>query len=177
MYRGIDVLYEIRKAAALIKGKAPPEAPTDPRTEITSLGFAGKLADGVLRSERLAAELPFLRIDGGGSFDLLQNLLDYKLQARLMSRPDTLDADNLADFEKAAIPVSVTGDAADPKIRVDLKELAKDAAVQKGKDRLLKKLGVDEPEDGETKNDATDEPDERDAARDLLKKGLRDLFN
>jgi len=178
VYKGTDIWYEIRRAVAIAKGKPGPAAPAQPQTEITALGFTGKLANGVLRSQRLVAEIPFMRIGGGGTFDLLKNRVDYDLQARILSRPDFPDADNLADLERVTIPIEVTGDAADPKIRIDLAELAKDAAVQKGKERLLKKLGLDEEADeaGDNSSDASAQPDERDQARELLRKGLGDLF-
>ncbi len=169
---------------ALLKGKPQPAAPPDPQTQITELGFAGRLADGVLRSDRLIAEIPFIRVQGGGVFDLLQNQLDYRLQARMLSRPNFPDADDLADLEKLTIPITVRGDATDPKIGIDLEELAKDAAVQKVQDKaeekLLEKLGLSEPEaEGSDAGEGaeTEPPSERDQARDLLKKGLRDLFD
>jgi AsmA protein len=177
VYTGADIWYEIRRAVALAKGKAGPAVPAEPQTEITALGFAGTLEDGVLRSNRLIAEIPFIRIGGGGTFDLVQNRIDYDLQARILSRPDFPDADDLADLERITIPIEVTGDAANPRINIDLAELAKNAAVEKGKERLLKKLGLDEPDEAaDNTSDATAEPDARDEARKLLKKGLSDLF-
>ena len=184
IYKGADVWYEIRKSVARIKGKPMPAAPADPQTEITALGFAGKLAEGILRSDRLVAEIPFIRVEGGGAFDLLQNQLDYRLQARMLSRPNFPDADDLADLERVTIPITVKGDAAAPTIGIDLQELAKDAAVQKVQDRLLKKLGLDEPEEtGDAEgaqsgeSNATGQDEKPADARDLLKKGLRDLFD
>ncbi|MBT8440908.1 MAG: AsmA family protein [Gammaproteobacteria bacterium] len=183
VYKGADVWYEIRKAVARIKGKPAPERPANPQTQITALGFAGELADGILRSDKLVAEIPFIRVDGGGAFDLLQNNLDYRLKARMLSRPNFPDADDLADLQKITIPITVKGDATEPTIGIDLAELAKDAAAQKAKDRLLDKLGLAEPEEqgaaGEgTETDAAPaEKSDKEEARDLLKKGLRDLFD
>jgi len=185
VYKGADVWYEIRKSVARIKGKPSPKAPADPQTQITALGFAGQLADGILRSDQLVGEIPFIRVEGTGAFDLLDNQLDYRLRARMLSRPTFPDADDLADLERVTIPITVTGDATAPTIGIDLEELAKDAAVQKVQDRLLKKLGIDEPAategeptGGDTGSNATDQqPDSRDEARDALKKGLRDLLD
>jgi len=183
VYKGADVWYEIRKAVARIKGKPAPERPVDPQTQITALGFVGELADGILRSDQLVAEIPFIRVQGGGAFDLLQNTLDYKLKAKMLSRPNFPDADDLADLEKIAIPIIVKGDASSPTIGIDLEEAAKDVAVQKAKDSLLKKLGLDEPEaegaagEGAETDAAPEEKSDKDEARDALKKGLRGLFD
>lgn len=178
VYQGKDFWYEIRKAVARIKGKPAPETPADPQTQITALGFAGQLSDGVLRSDKLIAEIPFLRVQGGGALNLLENQLDYRLNAKMLSRPNFPDADDLADLERLTIPITVKGDTADPTIGVDLEELAKDAAVQKAKDKILEKLGLDEPADAaDTEGNATDQGEKKDDARDLLKKGLRDLFD
>jgi len=176
VYAGVDVWYEIRKAVALIKGKPAPAPSAVQQTEITALGFAGKLADGTLRSERLVAEIPFIRLEGGGLVNLVDDSLDYRLNARVLSRPDFPDADDLADLQRITIPLTITGTTVDPVIGVDLAALAKDAVVQTVKDRLLKKLGLGEPED--TGDEAAEgaEPEKSDSTRDLLKKGLRGLF-
>ncbi len=176
VYEGVDVWYEIRKAVALLKGKPAPAPSAVQQTEITTLTFAGKLADGMLRSEQLVAEIPFIRLEGSGLVSLVDDSLDYRLKARVLSRPDFPDADDLADLQRITIPLTVTGTTTDPVIGVDVAELAKDAAVQKVKNRLLEKLGLGEPED--TGDEATDgtETEKSDSTRDLLKRGLRDLF-
>ena len=103
----------------------------------------------------------------------------------MLSRPNFPDADDLADLEKVAIPIIVKGDASAPTIGIDLAEAAKDVAVQKAKGRLLDKLGLGETEEqgaageGADAGDetATEEPSEKEDARDMLKKGLRGLFD
>ena len=55
----------------------------------------------------------------------------------------------------------------EPKVKVDLKELLKNTAVESFRDRLLKKLEEDDDK----------ESGEKESSRDQLKRSLRDLFD
>jgi len=179
VYNGVDVWYEIRKARALLRGKPPPTASGDPKTPITAMDLNGQIDKGKLNTDRLLLEIPFIRLDGKGTMNLVKQTMDYRFNARVFGKPEFGDGEDLSDLEKLVIPLTVSGDVAGPKIGVDLAELAKNAAVQKVQDTLLKKLGLDDPEpqDGNaTTDDETADKPQQDSTKDLLKKGLRDLF-
>jgi AsmA protein len=179
IYKGVDVWYEIRKARALLKGAPPPAASADPQTPITAMDLKGQIDKGQLNSDRLLLELPFIRLDGNGTTNLVKQNMDYRFNARVFGKPDFGDGEDLSDLAKFTIPLTISGDVAGPKIGVDLASLAKDAAVQKGKDILLKKLGLDEPEsqdEAATQGDETSDQPQQESTEDVLKKGLRDIF-
>jgi AsmA protein len=174
VYEGIDVWYEIRKAVASVKGKSQPTPAAVQNTEITALEFIGNFSGGSLVSEKLVAEIPFIRLTGGGAVNLVDENIDYRLSAQVLSRPNFPDADELEYLQRIKIPMTVTGTMTDPSIGIDLAELAKDAAVIKVQDRLLKKLGLDESQSDENGDENGNSKSE--STRDVLKKGLRDLF-
>jgi AsmA protein len=179
VYNGVDIWYEIRKARALLKGKPPPQASAAPKTPITTMDLKGVIDKGTLNTDRLLLEIPFIRLDGKGAMNLVEQNMDYSFNARVFGNPNFGDGEDLSDLEKFVIPLTVRGDIAGPKVGVDLADLAKNAAVQKAQDTLLKKLGLDEPEpqdESATKKDGTADQAEPDDTKDLLKKGLRDLF-
>ena len=179
VYNGVDVWHEIRKARALFKGQPPPAASADPKTPITAMDLNGRIDQGTLITDRLLLEIPFIRLDGNGTTNLAEQLMDYRFNARVFGNPNFGDGEDLSDLEKLVIPLTVSGDVAGPKVGVDLAELAKNKAVEKIQDRLLKKLGFDEPEtpeDGTTQDGESGGQAQPDTTRDLLKKGLRDLF-
>ena len=175
VYKGLDVWYEIRKARALLKGEPPPQASADPQTSITAMDLTGKIEKGQFASDDLLLEIPFIRIDGQGTANLVKQDMDYRLNARVFGEPEFEDGEDLSDLAKFAIPLTISGDMASPKIGVDLAELAKDAAVQKVRDKLFEKLGLEESQDGASSGQGDDT--KQDPKDDLIKKGLRDLFD
>ena len=179
VYDGVDIWHEIRKARALLKGEPPPAASADPKTPITAMDLKGRIDKGTLNTDQLLLEIPFIRLDGTGAMNLVEQNMDYKFDARVFGNPEFGDGEDYSDLEKFVIPLTVKGDIAGPKVGVDLADLAKNAAVQKAQDTLLKKLGLDdsEPQDeNATKDGETADKSEPDSTKDLLKKGLRDLF-
>jgi AsmA protein len=172
VYKGVDVWHEIRKARALLKREpAPPESP-DPQTPIKVMTFTGRIDDGVLKTKSMVAEVPFLQMKGSGVLDLAAENLDFRFQAKVHEKPVFSDGEDLASLQGIMIPLTVTGAVASPSVGVDLNELVKSEVTRKAEELLLDKLGLADDsaegqEDGEPKSDD---------ARDVLKKGLRDLF-
>jgi len=191
-YLGTDLWHEIRAARARLKGEAPPPASAAPKTPLNALELAGRISDGVLRSERLLAEVPFIRVSGAGALDLVGKALDYRIEAQVLENPTFEDGTTLKDLKGLTIPVTLKGPMDQPKVSVELKELAAGVATQKLRERLLKKLGGDEPPpaggapadaqpaDGTTQPGAepapAEQPPKEEKPRDALKRTLRDLL-
>ncbi|MCC7257006.1 MAG: AsmA family protein [Gammaproteobacteria bacterium] len=182
-YLGTDLWHEIRSARARLKGEAPPPAPAEPRTPITALQLAGTVTDGVFATERLLADVPFIRVSGAGRLDLVGKAMDYRVRAQVTGTPEFEDGTRLKDLEGLAIPITLAGPLDKPRVGVDLKELATGVATQKLRDRLLKKLGGGEnepapseaaPKDGDSAQPTEPPPPEK--PRDALKRTLRDLL-
>jgi AsmA protein len=174
VYKGVDVWYEIRRARALLKGEPGPKKSAEPETPIEALTFTGRIKDGVLNTKKLVAQIPFLRLNGNGTLNIAQENLNFRFQARVHEKPVFPDGEDLAGLQGLMIPLTVTGAVASPSVGVDLGELMKSEVVkkatEKAEDLLLDKLGLTKPEE-----DGTDKSKKEDA-RDLVKKGLRDLF-
>jgi AsmA protein len=177
LYRGRDFWYEVRRQKALIKGEPVPAAPADPTTDITRLQGSGVLTNGVLQNNDFAMQLPFVRLNGTGQADLNSMLLNYKLSAKVVGRPQFDDGTNLAELEGLTLPVTIKGPVDEPDIVIDLTSLITGLATKKLQDTLLKKYGGEEPAaDGD--GTADQEPiSDRDATKQLLRKGVRDLLN
>jgi AsmA protein len=165
----------------LFKKEPPPERREPPRTEFSSVIATGTVTDGVFRNDDLLAELPFLQLTGNGSVDLSRAEIDYSLQARVLEKPEFVDAASeaeLKDFTEAVIPLTVTGPLNSPSIRPDIDGMLK-AEVQKVvdekrdelKDRLMEKLLGSDSEAGErTGEEPTNEEEQEEDIEDRLKK-------
>ncbi len=156
LYQGVDLWYEIRKARARLKKIESPAVPETPQTELSE--FAGTLnfSGGTVNNRDFIAKLPFMRLSGNGSINLLESSLDYDLLARVVETPVFADGDDLDSLKGLVLPIQIKGGIDAPKVSVDIGELAKSAAENKLKERLRKKFGLDEPESDKDGNaDAT----------------------
>jgi AsmA protein len=139
--------------------------------------------NGVLTSERMVAEVPFIRLSGNGFANLVEQNVNYRFKAKVYEKPVFEDGQDLANLQNLTIPFTVTGDMASPSVGVDLAEFVKQEAVRKAQDMLIRSLGLEKaearPEGDATEqagDQATEQPQEEDA-RDKFRKGLRDLLN
>jgi hypothetical protein len=123
----------------------------------------------------MVVQIPFLRLNGNGLLNTVEENMNFRFQASVHEKPVFPDGEDLAGLQGLMIPLTVTGAVASPSVGVDLGELVKSEAVKKATKKaenlLLDKLGLTEPEE----EDGTDKSKKEDA-RDLVKKGLRDLF-
>lgn len=185
---GRDIWYEVRRARALFKKEAPPEASANPRTEFSDVNATGVVRNGVISNDDFRAVIPFMQLTGRGDVNLAIGELDYRVDARVLERPDFVDvpAEELDEYTEAVIPIKISGALSDPSIRPDINALVRQQAQQvidekkdEIKDRLLDKLGLGRDE--EAANDESAEGDEEavdpeDALKDEAKKALEDLF-
>ncbi len=190
LYRGMDIQHEIRSARSLLKKEPPPTEPDTKETPIRSLSLSGKLAEGILGSDDLTADLPSLRLTGKGGLNLIKQTLDYRLNALVLRDTTDADAASLKDLVDLKIPLTIEGPMMAPKVGVDMKGLLTEAVrgkvEKRARDLLLKKLG--EPEEpasstgAETEAAVDDdaqspaEATEKESTKDLFKRGLRDLL-
>ncbi|MEO1037554.1 MAG: AsmA family protein [Pseudomonadota bacterium] len=149
---GTDLWYQIRRAKALFDQEAPPAPPANPRTPFSEINATAKVAGGVLTNDDFSAVLPFLQLTGAGKLNLVASTVDYRMDARVLERPDFIDAtaEELDQYTEAVIPIKISGSLAEPSIAPDIAGLAK-ARVQQEidkkkdelRDKLLDKLGID----------------------------------
>lgn len=175
VYQGMDIWHEIRTRRAQIKGDPPPEGVDNQQTEITELEITGRMAQGILTSERFNMEIPFIRLTGGGTANLVDQNLDFQLKARVFEQPRFSDGENLTDLMGVGIPISISGNAEDPDIRVDLGEAVKQWAINKLSERLLDRLIPDKKEPAPTGENNAQEKESN--PRDDLKNALKDLLD
>lgn len=131
---GVNIWQSISDAYAKLKGREPAATDAPNRTEFADLSGSGTVKQGVLKNDDLKARLPFLEVSGAGTLDLVREAIDYRLQARVLSRPE-LSAQELDDLKGTTIPVRLIGTFSDISVRPDvagvLKEKAKDKVDEK----------------------------------------------
>ena len=179
-YEGRDVWYELRRARALLKKEDPPEPKLPARTYFDALRLSGPVNDGVFRNDDVFADLQFLRMTGKGTVDLATTDIDYNLTARVIERPEFEEGaseEEQQEFEKAVIPLRVTGTVIEPSIKPDVGKMLEKEVKKKVRERLLDELFGDEEEAAPAEGDAQQlAPEEEKDDKDKLKDALRDLL-
>jgi len=143
---GVDLVYELQRAEALLNRQAP-EAATGPRrTPFQSMKMSANVDKGALHSEDLDIALPVLKITGAGGLSLVEQSVDYQLQARIHEVPPP-GAVDLGQLRGATIPLRISGTFSDPKVSADVAGLVTDRAkkeldekLDEQKDKLADKL-------------------------------------
>ena len=178
---GINIWHQIRSGMARYKGLEPP--PPEPnRTVFSRMQVQGTVANGVVTTQELIAELPFLTVRGNGTVDLGQSNIDLGLVATVRNMPELSNDPLSAELKGKSLPFKVSGSLEDPSVSLDFEELLKSEATG----LLLDKLGLgsksapsegtEAPADAETDSQqeaASSEDQVKDAAMGALSKMLR----
>ncbi len=145
--KGIDLAQTIRETWAKIKGKPAPPANDKPETDFSELAGTAVITQGILVNEDLMAKSPFLRVDGKGQVDLVQEQLDYRLTTTIVKSMEGQGSSDMKDLMGVPVPVKITGPFAAPKIRADMDELAKRLLTDKVEQKIEEKLKGKLPDD------------------------------
>jgi AsmA protein len=142
-YEGTDLWYELRRARALLKREEPPKPVLPAKTAFSTATVSGLVSGGIMKSDDLYAELPFMQLTGGGQIDLAQGTINYNMSARVLERPEFLKGATpaeLDEFTEAVIPLKITGPLDSPKVAPDIEQLLKKKVEDELKDKLKDKL-------------------------------------
>jgi AsmA protein len=137
---GADLWYEIGMAQALLKRQPLSGAVNTHHTKFDEMHMSATVVDGVTKTNDLLLATPYLRVSGQGSANLVSTAIDLHLTATVLKAPPNAQSTDLAQLTLAAIPVTVSGTANDPKVRPDLQGLLKSQLQEKAKDLLKDKL-------------------------------------
>ena len=111
---GINIAQKLRSAKAALGSSASEE---EKKTDFTALTGEFTMAKGVVNNTSLLMEAPFLRLNGQGTANILQELVDYHLKVTLVGTSKGQNGGS--DLAGLAIPLKVTGSFTDPKFGLD----------------------------------------------------------
>jgi AsmA protein len=179
---GFNIRHSIDSAKAKLRGKQPPPK-EELKTDFSSLTLSGEIKRGVFTSDDLDLQAPLLRAGGRGSADLNTETVDYLFEAKLVGTVEGQQGKSADELAGLAIPVSVKGPFADPKIDVLLDEMLK-AKADAEKDRLKTEIEAQKEEirqqlEAEKKalEAAIKKQELKDKAKKKLEDKLKNLFD
>jgi AsmA protein len=165
---GIDLWYELRRARARLDGVEIPErGDAARRTPFSSLSATGVVQDALLTNRDLNGTLDFMRVDGTGTVNLLDDSINFDLTATFVDGPTLQSDPEMAKLAGDSLPLRATGTLAAPSILPDFGALVRARATEAVQERV-------EEERGEVQQEVEERREElQDRLRDRLR-GLRD---
>lgn len=137
--KGMNIIYEIRKAYAQFKGQKIP-AEEIRETTFTELKGTAVVTNGVINNQDLVMQSPLLRVTGAGTVDLAKEELDYSVQAVVVATLEGQGGEALEKLKGINIPVRIQGTFAQPKFKIDMEKILTEGAKKELKEKATKKL-------------------------------------
>jgi AsmA protein len=146
--KGIDLDRLMQQVRAALDGRAPVEERVKgaERTPFSSLAASFRIAAGVARSDDLDFRANWVRAAGGGQIDLGAQSLDWLVRATVTepagaTQDGAARRDLFARLQGLPVPIRIFGRYDDLRYRVDVRELATEAAKRELTRRLEKSIG------------------------------------
>lgn len=170
--KGFNLGKTIRDGQALLSvaqgGAAPAAAASsEPQsTDFAELRGAGKIVNGVLKSDQLSAKNPLFRLEGAGELDLANETINYLAKPTLVGTAKGQGGKELAELQGVVVPIRLTGNLFKPKVQIDWQAALQQKAADKLRGQYEAKKEELQEHREEIKQKAVDE----------LNKGLMKLF-
>ena len=149
--KGFNLAKMIRETRAKLSGEAVAIANEPQQTDFSELTGSATIANGLVNNQQLLAKSPYLRINGAGKANLIQEDLDYTLRPVFVSTPKGQGGEGLEELVGVPIPVRIYGSWGDPKFSIELaqvlQEQQKAKLQQKLDDKVEEKLQEKVPEE------------------------------
>jgi AsmA protein len=134
---GFDLWYELRRARARLDGVEIPErAEAERRTPFSSLSATGTVQDALLTNRDLNGTLDFMRIDGMGTVNLLDDMIDFDLTATFVDGPVLQSDPEMAKLAGQSMPLRATGTLDAPSILPDFGALVRQQVTEAVNERV-----------------------------------------
>ena len=186
---GVDVFGMMQKGLSMLYPDVKNEADDgEKKTSFALMQIDADINEGVLTTNVLKIESPYLQVLGDVKIDLVNMTIDGTIEPMLLNIPKQLTSDKYKKLLNLPIPVSLSGSLLEPKVGIDAKKLLLasqkeriDKEKNKLKDKLLGSLfgkdkDMDKNKDNEhntDENQANDQKDkEPESDKDKLKKKL-----
>jgi AsmA protein len=131
--RSLCAAWNLKERAA-----APPERPAETRYEIIQ-GTAA-VQGGVATSRDLLARTSFMDITGGGTLGLIEQRLDYSVDAKLTGKVDIPNCSTMDELVGGSIPFTIKGPVDGPTILPDFSKIVRQVIQDKLQDAVRDRL-------------------------------------
>ncbi len=128
--KGFNIAQLLREASARLKGQPAPKEGTPRQTDFAVLSGSLKVANGIARNSDLVAQSPLLRVSGQGQVNLVEETVDYRVNASIVGTLEGQGGKELSELRDLTIPLRIRGPLTQPKFSVELESALKARAEQ-----------------------------------------------
>ncbi len=121
--QGFNLAQSIRDAQAKISGKTVPKTKEELKTDFSSLIVQATIKQGVITTQKLTAQAPFMRISGSGSINLPNESLNYLVRTKIVASDKGQGGEALQNLNGLTIPIKLKGHYISPKVSLDISGL------------------------------------------------------
>lgn len=131
------LVMQAKQVYSQVKGRAA-EVEMDDKDEFQFTEMAGtiKFTEKIATNDDLRLKSPLLRVTGNGQADLVAGTLDYLIRINVVETSKGQAGEELEDLKGVTIPVRVSGKLEDPRYRLDVETLLKEAATREVEKKL-----------------------------------------
>jgi len=145
-FKKFNLAQMLRKAKAKIKKHPPPPKDDTKGTDFTELSGSFKIVNGVVHNDDLATKAPFIRINGEGKVNLVNEQVDYIVTSAIVGTAQGEGGAALDELKGIPIPVKVGGSFTQPTFDLQYDEILKARTKEKleeAKAKLKAKLDAE----------------------------------
>ena len=138
--KGFNLAKMIRETRAKLKGEAIPIARETEQTDFSELRGQATIVNGLVNNQQLLALSPYLRVEGSGKANLVQESLDYTIRPVIVNTSEGQGGQGLDELVGIPIPVRIQGSWTDPRFSVELAQVLAEQQKAKLKEKLDSKV-------------------------------------
>jgi AsmA protein len=138
--KGFNLAKMIRDTKARLSGEAVSLSNEEEQTDFSELSGSATIVNGLVNNQQLLAKSPYLRINGAGKANLLQESLDYTIRPVIVNTPKGQGGQGLEELVGIPIPVRIHGSWSDPQFKIQLAQILEEQQKAKLKEKLDSKV-------------------------------------
>ncbi len=139
--KGFNLARMIRETRAKLSGESIPINSNEPeQTDFSELNGSATIVNGLVNNQQLLAKSPYLRVEGSGKANLIQENLDYSIRPVFVNTPQGQGGKGLEELVGVPIPVRIHGSWSDPQFNIQLAKVLEEQQKARLKEKVDSKL-------------------------------------
>ncbi len=138
--KGFNLAKMIRDARARLSGEGVAISNEPEQTDFSELTGRADIVNGLVNNQQLLAKSPYLRVEGAGKANLVEESLDYTIRPVIVNTPKGQDGQGLEELVGIPIPVRIQGSWSDPQFKIQLAQILEEQQKARLKEKLDSKV-------------------------------------
>lgn len=138
--KGFNLAKMIRDTRAKLRGESVEVSNEPEKTDFSELTGKATITNGLVNNQQLSAMSPYLRVEGSGKANLIQENLDYSIRPVIVSTSTGQGGKGLDELAGVPIPVRIHGSWSDPQFNIQLAKVLEEQQKARLKEKIDTKV-------------------------------------